>query len=327
MALVTSWPRIVPTVRLTFRILSEARTASPVSSAGRQISISIWSSASVQRVVLAGHVVQRRALGQLGLVQDRPQVEPVRLPVLLGRPWCPAPRRGRSPRPGVRKPSAARCSRTSSAMNSKKLITNSGLPENFLPQLGVLGGDADRAGVQVADPHHDAAADHQRRGREAELLGPEQRADDHVAAGLQLAVDLDHDPVPQAVEQQGLLGLGQAELPGPAGVLERGERRGPGAAVVPGDQHHVGLGLGDPGGDRPDADLGHQLDVHPRGRVGALQVVDQLLEVLDRVDVVVRRRRDQARPRAWSAGSWPPTDRPSGRAADHPRRAWRPGPS
>jgi hypothetical protein len=28
-------------------------------------------------------------------------------------------------------------------------------------------------------------------------------------------------------------------------------------------KHHVGLGLGDPGGDRADADLGDQLDVHP----------------------------------------------------------------
>jgi hypothetical protein len=27
---------------------------------------------------------------------------------------------------------------------------------------GVLGGNADRAGVKMADPHHDAAADHQR---------------------------------------------------------------------------------------------------------------------------------------------------------------------
>jgi hypothetical protein len=30
---------------------------------------------------------------------------------------------------------------------------------------------------------------------------------------LSLAVDLDDDPVPQAVEHQGLLGLGQAEFP------------------------------------------------------------------------------------------------------------------
>jgi hypothetical protein len=172
----------------------------------------------------------------------------------------------------------------------------------------------------VADPHHDAAGHHQRRGGEAELLGAEQRGDDHVPAGLQLPVDLHHDPVAQLVEQQRLLGLGQAELPRGAGVLERGQRRRAGAAVVPGDQHHVGVRLGHPGRDRADADLGDQLDVHPRGGVGVLQVVDQLGQVLDRVDVVVRRRRDQ--PDAGvecrvlaihgytlCPGSWPPSPR------------------
>ena len=54
-------------------------------------------------------------------------------------------------------------------------------------------------------------------------------------------------------------------------------------------------------------------------RVGVLQVVDELRQVLDRVDVVVRRRRDQADARASSGGrlaiysstlwpgSWPPS--------------------
>ena len=49
-----------------------------------------------------------------------------------------------------------------------------------------------------------------------------------------------------------------------------------------------------PGGHRADADLGHELDADPRPRVGVLEVVDQLRQVLDRVDVVVRRRADQA---------------------------------
>ena len=162
-----------------------------------------------------------------------------------------------------------------------------------LAEQRVLRRHAHRAGVEVADPHHDAAGDHQRRGREAELLGTEQRRDDDVPTGLELAVALHDDPVAQVVEQQGLLGLGQPELPRPAGVLERGQRRGAGAAVVAGDQHDVGVRLRDPGGDRADADLGDELDVHPRRRVGVLQVVDQLREVLDRVDVVVRRRGDQ----------------------------------
>ena len=107
-----------------------------------------------------------------------------------------------------------------------------GLAGEPLAQLGVLGRDADRAGVEVADAHHDAAADDQRRGGEAELLGAEQRGDDDVAAGLELAVDLHDDAVAQPVEQQRLLGLGEAELPRRAGVLERGQRRRAGAAVV-----------------------------------------------------------------------------------------------
>jgi hypothetical protein len=54
-----------------------------------------------------------------------------------------------------------------------------------LAQHRVLRGDAHRAGVQVALAHHDAARRDQRRGREAELVGAQQRADDDVAAGAQ----------------------------------------------------------------------------------------------------------------------------------------------
>ncbi len=169
-----------------------------------------------------------------------------------------------------------------------------GLAGVALAQHRVLRRDADRAGVEVADAHHDAAGHHERSAREAVLLGTEQRRHDDVAAGLELAVGLHDDAVAQAVEQQRLLGLGQAELPRTTRVLERGQRRGAGAAVVPGDQHDVGVRLGDTRRDGADPDLGDELHVHACPRVGVLQVVDQLGEVLDRVDVVVRRRRDQA---------------------------------
>ena len=84
--------------------------------------------------------------------------------------------------------------------------------------------------------------------------------------------------------------LGESELPGRAGVLERRQRRRTGAAVVARDEDHVGVGLGDAGGDRADALLAHELHVDARLVVGVLEVVDELGEVLDRVDVVVRRR-------------------------------------
>ena len=71
----------------------------------------------------------------------------------------------------VRKPSEAMISRSSWATNRMKLTTWSAAPVNSLRKFGVLGGHADRAGVQVADAHHDAAERDQRRGGEAELLG------------------------------------------------------------------------------------------------------------------------------------------------------------
>ena len=46
--------------------------------------------------------------------------------------------------------------------------------------------------------------------------------------------------------------------------------------------------------DRADADFGHQLHRDARLRIDVLQVVDQLRQIFDRVDVVVRRRRNQA---------------------------------
>ena len=195
------------------------------------------------------------------------------------------------------------------------------------PELRVLGRDADGAGVEMADPHHDAAHDDERRRREPVLFGAEQGGDDDVAPGLHLSVRLDDDPVAELVHDEHLLGLGEPELPRNSAVLDRGQGRRAGAAVVAGDQHHVRMGLGDAGRDGPDPDLGHQLDADPRPRVRVLQVVDQLGQVLDRVDVVVRGRRDEPHARRRVADLGDPGIDLVARAAGRPRRAWRPGPS
>ena len=200
------------------------------------------------------------------------------------------------------------------------------LAGELLAQLRVLGGHADRAGVQVADAHHDAARHDQRRGRKAEFLGAEKRGDDHVAAGLELTIDLDDDAIAEAVEEQDLLGLGEPQLPGDARVLDRGQRRGAGAAVVTGDQHDVGVRLRHASGDGADADFGDELHVNRARRVGVLQVVNQLRQILDRVDVVMRRRRNQ-RPPGVECGPWQSTGYTLCPAAGRPRRAWHPAPS
>ena len=47
-----------------------------------------------------------------------------------------------------------------------------GLAGEARAQFGVLGGNADGAGVQVALAQHDAATDNQGRGGEADFVGP-----------------------------------------------------------------------------------------------------------------------------------------------------------
>ena len=131
-------------------------------------------------------------------------------------------------------------------------------------QFRVLRGDALRARVLLACAHHHAAFDHQGRGGESELLGAQQRGDHHVAARLELAVALHGHARTQAVEHERLLGFGQADLPRRARVADRVERRRTGAAVIAGDQHHVGMALRHARGDCADAELGDELDVDAR---------------------------------------------------------------
>ena len=120
-------------------------------------------------------------------------------------------------------------------------------------QVLALGGDAGRARVEMALAGHVAADGHERRRPERELLGAEQRGDEQVPAGLQAAVGAQRDAVAQAVAQQDLVDLGQAELPGRPDVLDRGQRRRAGPAGMTGQVDVGRAGLGDARGDRADA--------------------------------------------------------------------------
>ena len=163
-----------------------------------------------------------------------------------------------------------------------------------LTELRILGGDADRAGVEVTDAHHDATEGHQRSRGEAELFGAEEGGDDDVTAGLQLTVGFDDDAGAEVIEDEGLVGFGEAEFPWQASVLDGGLGRSARAAVEARDEDDVRMRLGDTGGDGTHADFRDELHAHPRGAVGVLQVMDEFRKVLDRVDVVVRGRGDEA---------------------------------
>ena len=133
-------------------------------------------------------------------------------------------------------------------------------PREALAQLGPLGRDSHRAAVEMAGAHHQAALGEEKRGSEAVLVGAEQSRDDDVAPGLEAAVHAHAHTAAQPLGDERLLRLGQPELPGRAGVLDRGERARAGAAVAAGDVHDVRQRLDDARGDDAHAGLRDQLD-------------------------------------------------------------------
>ncbi len=129
---------------------------------------------------------------------------------------------------------------------------------------------------------------------EAHFVSAEQRADDDVTAGAESAVDLNHDTAAQPFAHECLVGFGNAEFPRRAGMLDGGQRRCAGAAFETRNGDVIRARLGDTGGDGADADFGDQLHRDRAVGIDVLQVVDELREIFDGIDVVMRRRRDQA---------------------------------
>ena len=85
--------------------------------------------------------------------------------------------------------------------------------------------------------------------------------------------------------------------------------------------------LGDARRDRADAHFRHQLHRNARLRIDVLQIVDELRQIFDRVDVVMRRRRNQAHAGNRVAHARDHFVHLVAGQAGRPRRAWRPAPS
>lgn len=146
--------------------------------------------------------------------------------------------------------------------------------------------------------YHNATHCDERSGSEAPFLGTEQTSDGDISSRPQLTVSLDNNTATQVVQDKRLVSLGQTKLPGQTSVLDTGPSGGASATIVAGDQDVVSLGLGYTSGNNTNTSLRDKLDRDSRARAGALEIVDELLQILNGVDIVVRRRRDETD--AWS---------------------------
>ena len=169
-----------------------------------------------------------------------------------------------------------------------------GLAGEFLTQIGVLGSDTDGASVQMAFTHHDAAFHDQRSGRKTEFIRAQQRANRHVTPRFHLTVGLHAHTATQAVQHQRLLGFSQTDFPRAAAMLDRRPRRSARTAVVTCNHQMVGLALGNTCCNRTDTDFRHQFHADVAMGRDVFQIVNQLCQIFNRINIVVRRWRNQA---------------------------------
>src|SRR5580704_12645447 len=140
---------------------------------------------------------------------------------------------------------------------------------------------------------HNAADGNEGRGTEAEFVRAEDGADENVAGKAEAAVHAESDAGTQAGAEQSFVRVAEADFPRQAGVLDRGERRGAGAAVVAADGDDIRPGFRDASSDYADARARNEFYTDARLRIDGAQIVDELREVFDAVNVVVRRRGNQ----------------------------------
>src|SRR5439155_4501138 len=89
------------------------------------------------------------------------------------------------------------------------------------------------------------------------------------------------------------MGFAQTDFPGQSGVFDGRERRRAGTPVVAADGNDVRTSFGDAGGDDADTGARNEFYADARARVNGAEIVDELREIFDAVNVVVRRRRNQ----------------------------------
>lgn len=86
------------------------------------------------------------------------------------------------------------------------------------------------------------------------------------------------------------MSLGHTQFPRKTGVLDTGPARCSSTTIVTGDENMLGFSFGDSGSYNTNSDLGYELDRDAPTGVCGLQIVNELFQILDTVNIVMRRR-------------------------------------
>ena len=187
--------------------------------------------------------------------------------------------------------------RTCSAMKKKKLITCSGCPLNCLRSSGSC----------VAMPTEQVLRWHLRiMMQPIAIRGVVAKPNSSAPSSAAMATSRPVCSLPSVCTRMRLRRSfssktccvsAKPEFPRNARVLDGTQRGRAGAATVSADEDDIGVSFGNARGNRAYADFRHQLHRDARLRIYVLQVVDQLRQIFDRIDIVMRRRRNQSNAR------------------------------
>ena len=84
--------------------------------------------------------------------------------------------------------------------------------------------------------------------------------------------------------------FGNAQLPRKSGIAHTGARRSTRSAVIAGNEDDIRASFGNTDGNRADTGLRYQLHADTSVAVRIFQIMNELCQILDRINIMMRRR-------------------------------------
>ena len=169
-------------------------------------------------------------------------------------------------------------------------------------KLRVLGGNTNRAGIQIAHSHHHAAHSYKGSSCKAKFLCTKKCGNSNVTAAHQLAVCLNADTVSKAIHKKGLMCFRKSKLPGKSCIMDGASRSSSCTSVIAGNQNNLCASLCNTSCYSAHTSLRNQFYGNICIFVCIFQVIDQLCQLLNGIDVMMGRRGDQADTRGGMTG-------------------------
>ncbi len=145
-------------------------------------------------------------------------------------------------------------------------------------------------GIEVADTQHHTADNDQRTRTEGILLGTEDRRFDDIECRFESTVCFQRNLSSEVVGFEGIMRLKESEFPRVTRKTDRTDRCGTCTAVPAGDDDLVGIGFRHTGCNGSDTGSRYEFDRDLRIRINLLHIEDQLCQIFDGIDIMVRRR-------------------------------------